>query len=201
MAETAVVRMSKDEQGLPGQPGQTGQEGVGGGGRGGTGGAGGAGGVVHERRLIALIVFVTIVAIGLSTATYLQSRDIKQNTDRLNRTAATLIVHNREIDKLNAAQGAETYAGCQRTNILRARVNGNSGTVFEALRILKNHLLEDLQDLSATKSAIRQTDLAALGKEINSLEYQPLVDCKAALAHPYTYLPPATIPFWKVRNP
>ena len=70
--------MSVGQPGEPGQPGESGAGGGGTGGHGGTGGAGGAGGSdPHARRLMVTIVFVVVVAVGLSVGTLLIAQDAR----------------------------------------------------------------------------------------------------------------------------
>lgn len=122
-------------QGQPGEPGKPGEPGVGGGGTGGTGGRGGRGGYAVERhRSSVILVFVIVLAIGLSVGTLILAADVNSNTNSIkelersdarqlrqenkDQTAAIL-----EANKaLQAARHAE-YRICVRQMINRAAIN------------------------------------------------------------------------------
>lgn len=89
----------------------------------------------------------------------------------------------REIASANAAE-------CERVNHLRVRVDLNGQAVFASLQILERHLRQDLVISTSALRVQRVADIRTLQRVIAGVRYQPLTDCKAALAHPDTYKPP-----------
>lgn len=122
-------------QGQPGEPGEPGEPGSDGGGAGGTGGHGGRGGSATERRRSsAILIFVVVLALGLSAGTLILIAKVHDNADSIQALersdARQLRKENRDQteailaanEAIAAARRAE-YRICIRQMVTRAAMN------------------------------------------------------------------------------
>jgi hypothetical protein len=126
------------QPGEPGQPGAPGERGGGEGGHGGAGGRGGHAGVSHNGKLIGLLVFVLVVAVGLSIATFIQTSHIDANADAIAALerkdamqqrqvgVALTLANERQDQQIVNARKAE-YRICVRQMVNRAAIDLDKG--------------------------------------------------------------------------
>jgi hypothetical protein len=121
------------------RPGEPGEPGVSGGGAGGRGGAGGHGGAAKpEPAWLFAMIFIVIVAIGMSVATIIVVRRVDHNTqqiatlERQHASEARALISalakadEQQADAIKAARQAE-YRICVRQQIIRAAIDLDTG--------------------------------------------------------------------------